>query len=129
MDQTAIDRLEEDKVDKFNKDGCGCTLGSNGSGCSLQFSKDEIEAHRMMANEMDKSEKDLVLLSMFHYELDKTDDKLRYRIHGKSVCRSTFLFLFDASPKLFYTLRAHYFENGLVPRVHGNKDMLPVNTH
>jgi len=37
--------------------------------------------------------------------------------------------MFDTSNKLFYTLRNHYSENGLIPRTHGNKNRLPSNAN
>ena len=129
MAKRSIDELEEAKVTMFISKGCGCSLGPHTSNCISRFDKESIEEHRMMVQELDPVERDLVLMSFFHYQLARDTDKLQFQIHGQSVCRATFLFLFNISEKLFYTLRSHYKSNGLVSRIHGNKNRLPANTH
>ena len=128
MAKRSIDELETNNVANFVNKGCGCSLGPQSSNCSIQFDKESIEEHRMMVQELDTSERDLVLMSFFHYQLAKDSDKLQFQIKGLIVCRTSFLFLFNISEKLFYTLRAHYMQNGLVSRTHGNKNRLPANT-
>ena len=117
-----IDEVEDAAIGKFFKEGCDC-------GCSRLFSLVDIETHRRNMQELERSEKDLILLSFFHFQLHRDNGELHYRVGGKHVCRKTFLFLFDMSQKLLYTLKDHYLENGLVPRTHGNKNRMPANTH
>ena len=129
MAKRTADEVENESIGKFIKDGCGCANGLGGSHCSGLFSLNEIESHRRSMQELETSEKDLVILSLFHFHLNRNSDKLVFQIGGKHVCRKTFLFIFDTSYRVFYTLRCHYLENGLVLRSHGNKNRMPSNTH
>lgn len=48
--------------------------------------------------------------------------------HGKRVCRQTFCFVNTITEKKLKTLKAHFRDNGIVTRVHGNTKRLPKNT-
>ena len=100
------------------------------------FPREVIASTRMNCKEMTKSELDLVILANLEANQCRDDtqgqEQPRYHIsywfHGHKVCKSTFLFMHAVGPKHFKNLVAHFTQNGLTPRRHGNTKHLPANT-
>lgn len=122
-----LDTEEEEKVDKFYREGCGCKIGPEKGQCYLLFTKDEIRDRRDSILELTSSEKDFLLLGFILANKPKNGETT-YMIHGKRVCRETFLFCLTMSLSVYQTLCKHFKEKGPVAREHGNKGRLPHNT-
>lgn len=122
-----LDVEEEQKVDKFWTNGCGCKIGPQKEQCCLQFSKDEIAALRDTILELSSTERDFLVLGFILANKPKSGDTT-YLLYGKRVCRATFLFRLAISSSVLNTLCKHFEEKGPVAREHGNKGRLPHNT-
>ena len=57
----------------------------------------------------------------------KTGNNVTFILRGVRVCRTTFLFCYAVSKKLYSALCKHFVENGPVRRVHGNTKRQPHN--
>ena len=80
MASRQLDELEEDEIRQFIKRGCGCAIK-----CSSFFPLEKIQAHRNNIQEMEQAQKDMIILSLFHFQLDplKQSEKVNFQIHGK----------------------------------------------
>ena len=68
------------------------------------------------------------MLLMVDTSLKSERDYSGYTHNCLSVCTVTFGFLYGiGSKKRLQSLRSHYLENGMTPRVHGNTKSLPHN--
>ena len=125
-----LDHEEETKVNSFIETSCGCRVGPGGSSCSNLFTKDEILEVRSSMQELERGERDMVLLGfiMSARPRRRTDNNTIFCLYSERVCRSTFLFLLDLSKKLFTTLTSHFDKFGIASRRHGNINRLPQNT-
>ena len=118
--------------------GCGCPKD-----CYKQFTVDEVYSARLEMVELDKEQRDMLLLgklmvfgrtggSVSHARKVIIDKRQRityeYSYDHRIVCRSVFCFIHAISEKVLKNLQTHLKENGPVPRVHGNKACLPHNT-
>ena len=110
---------------------CGCNQE-----CLKKFSKDEIEAHRLNLCDMEKEEKDLLVMGVLlsgQFESHDTrrgkrkHDWYRYSFQGEKICAGAFRYLYDIGKKAMRSLKRHLAENGAVPRVHGNRGRRPHN--
>ena len=128
------DEAEENFIDVFMRQTCRCHFGLSGRACSCQFSQEVIATSRMNCREMSKEELDLVILSHLEASRRCFEDEggshtcINYWFHGYKVCRATYLFLYDMGLKRFKNLIAHFNQQGLVSRIHGNTKWLPPNT-
>ena len=122
--------------DKFGQ-GCGC-----GDNCYNQFSVDEVFFIRLGMCELEKGDKDMLILGKLQvcmHNLDsvsharKTTATKRQRVTFKFaydhrlVCKSAFCFLHVIGEKVLKNLQKHLKSNGAIPRTHGNKGKLPPN--
>ena len=119
------------------ENGCGCS-----ENCYGQFTEDEIYSIRLLMLELQKPEKDMLLLGklqvfanasdMFHHARKTTKTKCRriayqYSYDSRSVCKSAFCFLHYTGTKALKNLQHHLNETGAIPREHGNRGRLPHN--
>ena len=135
-----VDEAEERLVDDFIAKGCGCSLGP-GIPCSKLFHRDVFLATRMSCLKMSTTELDIGHLDAHRscgngstsiksagQQSAKSRVNILYYFRGYQVCKKTYTFLHAVGPKRFKNLVAHFEQNGLVPRVHGNTKHLPANT-
>lgn len=130
----------DEEVSEYLERGCGCTKYRNGP-CSASLSSEEVTSYRLSISEMDRAELDLILLAQLNAGMN-ADDLLTntrgtarpavrqrvtfsYLLRGKSICREMFIFLHKISRTRLYNLTRHLCENGVVPRIHGNKGRKP----
>lgn len=111
------------------RDGCGCKLD-----CLSRFQQEEIVQHVYTLREMDKDEKELYVMGAFNQISkdskrsrygDRKRVRLSYSFKGITICRTSFLTMFDIGKRTFEALVKHYHQNGPVSRVHGNKGKKP----
>lgn len=125
---------EQECVDKFVRESCGCEFGSKLTPCSSLFSKELIIDQREKCLELEKSELDMAVIGQLqafnrHANSDKSarHKYVEFLFNGKRICRTTFLFLHTLSLKRYRNLLVHYNQVGLVPREHGNRHKTPHN--
>jgi len=133
-----VDAKEFDLCRNFT---CGCKK-IGGRPCSTQFTVDHFIEMRAQASLLSNDELDMVLLGSIMAMLNRSENivdgrhkpKKRQRDYSDythnclSVCAVTFGFLHGiGSKKRLQSLRSHYLENGMTPRVHGNTKSLPHN--
>ena len=108
--------LEANRVDKFIKESCKCTLGLGQTPCSDQLSREEIVEHREQCFELDKSELDMVVIGQLKaHSKDMTTNNaeatqrkyVEFYYKSKRICRS-FLFLHTLSQKRYENLLTHW---------------------
>ena len=105
---------------------CGCD-----SRCFRFFDAGEIEAHRLSIQDLEKTEKEVLVLGVLescrHEEEQTTKGKRRrrtrfsYQYRGHPVCVTAFRHFYSLGQKEFRNLLNHLSENGAIPCVHGNK--------
>ena len=125
-----------EKVKKFIQDGCGCSLGFKGSQCSQQFSEAAVLGNLNNCMELSHGELDLVILANIQAftckdvsgEKRKRSPRTSFTFQARPICKEMFLNLYGISYSRFRRLKDHYEENGISPRVHGNRKRLPHNT-
>ena len=137
-----VDEKENALCKKFTENTCGCKK-INGRPCSTQFSAEYIIEMRAQASLLTHDELDMVILGSLMTTLNRSENivdgrhkpKKRERDYSDythnclSVCTVTFGFLYGiGSKKRLQSLRSHYLENGMTPRVHGNTKSLPHNS-
>ena len=127
LDVSNVERKEEEKVELFMRDGCGCKLN-----CHQTLGKEAIVARRNDCAELSKQELDLVILGQLGaFEKGSTPQSSRLRssfyMSGSRVCKRAFLFVHGVGEKQFKNLKRHFSQNGLVPRLHGNSGKAPHN--
>ena len=134
LTQSQESNNEEDKsVNDFVNTTCCCNFGPRKTACSLQLYYELILSSHLNCQEMTKAELDLVVLANLDGNRRCTIDQQRSRVHiqysfcGNIVCKTTFLFVHSVGTKAFKNLVAHFDENGLTPRMHGNTKRLPPN--
>lgn len=149
------DLEEEWKIQQFAHNGCKCTKGPGNTLCCQQFREDHYREMRGQCAELSHEEKDRAELSHEEKDLvikaqliastncDETTkhepvyrhnhsqsherEYITYRHCRLSVCRETFLFVHCLGSWAFKNIRRSCREDGLPPRVHGNKHQLPPN--
>ena len=128
--------VEKQSIEDHLKMGCGCT-----GDCYDQFSFDELYSIRLQMNELEKSEKDMLVLGKLQI-LSRGDDikhartvtsakrqriTFRYAYDHRSVCKDAFCFLHSIGEKVLKNLQKHLKDHGITSRIHGNKGRLPPN--
>ena len=126
-EKRSLDTAEEESVDKFYIDGCGCKLGKEEGQCYRNFTKNEVRELRDNIFELEDKERDTLVFGFLLSSQATNGDKTKYTLRSFHVCRKTFLFCLAISKHLFSTLCKHMQENGPVPRVHGNTRRQPHN--
>ena len=102
-----LDTVEEEKLDLFFKNGCGCKFGPNETGCYKVFAKEEIRKLRDDIFELASNERDMLVMGFILANKPINGEKSHFHFHGRRVCRTTFLFCFAISLKLYSTLCSH----------------------
>ena len=139
------DLKEERKIQQFAHNGCKCTKGPGNTPCCQQFREDHYREMRGQCTELSHEEKDLVIKAQLiastncdettkhesvyrhNHSQPREREYTTYRHCGLPVCRETFLFLHCLGSRAFKNIRRSCKEDGLTPRVHGNKHRLPTN--
>ena len=142
LDSSMEDIREEQTMEEFISNGCGCQLGPKETSCVKYLTRQIVERCRQDCLELSRDELDLIVLSQIH-SLRSTPDQPTLRlshhvtgsksrstfyVHGVPICLKTFLYLHCMSRTRYENLVHHYYQNGLCPRVHGNARRLPPNT-
>ncbi|KAK7487249.1 hypothetical protein BaRGS_00021477, partial [Batillaria attramentaria] len=116
---------------------CGCKLpcvaepGDNRSGCIVQFSPEEILAFNLSFKDMERGEKDMMILGLISScirnglmtecrkrksQTMRQKSRSSFIFNGRHVCHSSFLKLLGISANKVKALQDHYQEHGLEPR-------------
>ena len=124
-------------VQKELGSGCGCPHN-----CYSQFSEDEMYSIRLKMTELEKLERDMLLLgklqvcartasAISHARKVSATKRQRityqYSYDHRVVCKHAFCFLHAIGEKVLKNLQSHLKDNGAIPREHGNKGQLPPN--
>ncbi|KAK3105662.1 hypothetical protein FSP39_002952 [Pinctada imbricata] len=116
------------------KEGCGCKRK-----CFDMFTENEIYQHRLSMRELDKFEKEALLLGkLTQSEIRGTNrckltgerqrQNFNYSFNQNAICETAFLLFHDIGNKAFKNLKQHYKENGIESRVHGHKGRRAPNS-
>lgn len=118
-------------VEEFLNKGCGCKMGTNKENCLVNFERADVVRIRDSFLELNNSEKDMFVLSLFCQQKRPADEiqALHLMIEGKKICRNMFLFLLNISKEKLQNLSKHYNTHGQVSRRHGNCGKTPYNAH
>ena len=124
-----------EQIEEYYKRGCKCELYENSNeGCVKKFNFEEIEDTILSLKEYSNEMLDAFILGQLQAVTysdysNKTKKHVSYYMyHGNRVCRQTFCFVNTITEKKLKTLKAHFRDNGIVTRVHGNTKRLPKNT-
>ena len=123
-----------EKVKRFLRGGCGCTLGPKNGPCSLQFTEETVLFNLNNCLELSSTELDLVILTSIQAFTRtesigcKRSPRCSFYFQSKPICKEMFLCFYGVSYSRFRRLKEHYEEHGISPRQHGNKRRLPENT-
>lgn len=126
------------KQNNFKTNGCGCTR-LYGKPCSAVIDWDQLVSYRLSCLEKSKDELDLVIkFQLFHHKQndkvtvgqkrkskDREKPRQSYFFAGNIVCRALFAFAHGINRKTVDALAKSLHEDGLEPRVHGNKSKMP----
>ena len=134
FDQAQNDKVLS-KVEKFLRDGCGCSQGIKGGQCSQRFSLEAVMANVNNCLELSHAELNLVILANIQactsFEVpgkkQKRSPRCNFLFQSLPVCKDMFLHLYAMSYSRFRRLKEHYGNHGISPRVHGNSKRLPQN--
>ena len=140
-DQVLIANQDADKraVREQLRRGCGCSFD-----CYKQFTDEEIFRVRLQMQELEKPLRDFYLLgklqilsrgaeaSVSHSRQTSSTKRQRvtyqYAYDHRVVCKAAFCFIHCIGEKVLKNLSKHLKDNGVVPREHGNKRRLPLNS-
>ena len=138
--EATFDQAENDKivakVEKFLKDGCGCSRGTKGGQCSQQFSWEAVMVNVNNCLELSHAELDLVVLANIQAftcfestgEKRKRSPRCNFLFQSLPICKDMFLIVYAMSFLRFRRLKEHYESHGISQGVHGNSKRLPKNT-
>ena len=144
LESSLEDVSEEQLLNKFVFEGCGCKFGPKSSQCCHFLETSVMSKCRQDCLQLDSNELDLVVLSCIQSHLSLSDQATQCSSHhdtgfdsqkrseffvcGVRVCRATFLFVHALSHSRYERLVQHYKHVGLSSRLHGNKGRIPPNT-
>ena len=86
---------------------CQCKCGEDEQACNWGITISDVLKKLNNCLELSSTELDFVTLGA---------------IHGKKICRKTFLFLHFIRKSEFFSLVKHYWDNSVSLRIHGNKE-------
>ena len=130
VDRRELDEAKEGLIQHFASESCKCDFGPNHCPCCTSITVDHFRSVRCEMAELTHDELDLVVMGQvmagcFRAETFRKQERSRsftvFHHNGKRICQKTFLFLHTIGYWRFKALKASYLENGVVPRVHGNK--------
>ena len=128
-------------IDISRKLSAGCSCSEN---CFSQFTASEVFSFHLSLCEMNKIEKEMLILGKLHVfsrTIDSTEHARQvklgkrkrvtcdYAFDHRHVCKSGFLLLHSIGTKQLKNLQKHLRENGPVPREHGLTSRVPVTTY
>ena len=122
-----------EKLKKFLRDGCGCTLGPKNGPCSLQFTEETVLFNLNNCLELSSAELDLVILTSIQAFTRaesigcKRSPRCSFYYQSKPICKEMFLCFYGVSYSRFRRLKDHYEKHGISLRQHGNTRRLPDN--
>ena len=119
-----------EKIKKFLRDGCGCTLGPKNGPCSLQFTRETVLFNLNNCLELSSAELDLVILTsiLAFTELSPLDVKgvlIAHFITSRNQFARTCFCAFMASATLDFVDLKSITRNTVSP--YGNTRRLPEN--
>ena len=108
FDQAQNDKVLS-KVEKFLRDGCGCSQGIKGGQCSQRFSLEAVMANVNNCLELSHAELDLVVLANIQAftcfkstgEKRKRSPRCNVLFQSLPICKEMFLTLYAMSYSLF----------------------------
>ena len=109
--------------------GCGCKKC-----CLEQFQENVIYDNILNVSEMDKDQREMVIMSAFDVKSkDSTSTKrgsrkqfhCTFRFNGKEICRDAFKVIYNVGEVVLRNLLTHVKTQGITPRSHGNKGRKP----
>ena len=114
----------------FYEKGCMCNIFEGG--CIKKFEYDEVVDTVLSVRELSSSEHDILVMGQLQAltprEIPNKKSKgSEYMYRGERVCRKTFCYLNGIGDKRLKNLKAHFKENNVSTRMHGNTKKLPVN--
>ena len=119
--------------ERFQK-GCGCSLN-----CFSDFTISEVAHARLALKALSKNERDMLLLGKLQtfYQLSKEGSshlapkraRLTYAYDSREVCEGAFCFIHGIGDFSLRSLKKHLRNNGITPRIHGNKGRKPAHSH
>ena len=132
------------KCRKYVERTCKCDLVEpDGSPCSTLFPIEHYIQTRAQANFLTHDELDLVLLGQIESAVlltptvidgrhsnttERSRVTMKYKHHGMTICRKTFLFLHAVGKDRHQNLKQHYIKNGLETCVHKNTKQAPKHS-
>ena len=129
----------EENVTKFLDVGCECSGGPEGGPCSQIFSKETVLFNLNNCLELSTAELDVVILANIQASTHGLNDKVGekrsrrprcdFTFKSIPICKKMFFHLYGISDSRFRSLKEQYEIHGIAPRVHGNTNKLPSNTH
>jgi hypothetical protein len=138
---TGYDKQYRDNVESFINKTCGCTK-LYGKPCSTVINNDDLISLHEYCSSLERDELDLVIQSALfthrqngpktssvsrHQQKDRQRPSQKFFIKGVEVCRQVFCFAYCVGREKLMKIGQFLDENGLNPRVHGNKNKLPPN--
>ena len=124
IDNSLEDEQEQDAINKFLSETCGCTLGPNKTPCSSQLSQQTISQTR----------NNCLKLKLNALRTNVVDKPYNYRgksetfrpftkffLHGIQICRKTFCFVHTVGRERVENLCLAVDTDGVALRTHGNK--------
>ena len=128
--QSSLEDLNEEQLlDKFLLDGCGCRFGPNGTQCCAFLDRSVISKCREDCLQLESSELDLVVLSCIQSHLCLPDQQTQHVSHhptkynsqtrseyyfrGVRICQSTFIFVYGLSHSRYERLVKNCKQVGL----------------
>lgn len=118
-------------------DQCDSCIKLRDCDCLKKFEKKKITEHRLNMQELDKNEKDLVIMGQLQAcglskgNTTRTGDRKRhrfsYQFENESICVDCYIYINNISIKYLKNLRKHIYTNGILPRRHGNAGRAPHN--
>ena len=137
LESSLEDLSEEQLLDGFLSEGCGCRFAPKDTQCCLLLERSGISKCRQDCLQLENSELDLVVLSCIHSHLSlpnqptqhvshhptgiSSPTRSEYFVRGVTVCRDPFLFVHALSHSRYERLIQHYKQVGLCSRMRGNK--------
>ena len=135
LEQCPVDVADEQVIDQFFRDGCGCRKWG-GKPCIQQFGTTQIRQARLYLKDLEKSELDMVIMAhqnisssvvteSRHSAASREKPYTVFYHQGKEICQATFRFIHGIGKFRYESLKKSLKKFGMAPRVHGNKRRKP----
>lgn len=122
-DSEVNESSEEDFNVGTSENKCGC----GDKNCLSQFKSSEIAEHILNIQEMDKVEKEMLIMGSLQRHTNEQVKggkrkrvKVSYMFQGRRICKRAYRHIYDVGERTLKNLLKHMRVNGIVPRIHGN---------